>query len=141
MAAKREVRLMLSLEMIGTFSDDPNSQDYPIPGMAHLYSDRGDFIAIVGKFGDFDATRKAKALMAGASDLPVFSINAPPLLQGIDFSDHLSYWNAGFPALMITDTAFLRNHQYHRAGDTYEKLDYRRMAKVVQAVYALSQNY
>ncbi|HEX9392543.1 MAG TPA: M28 family peptidase [Usitatibacteraceae bacterium] len=140
-AAKREVRLMLSLEMIGTFSDDPNSQDYPVPGMAHLYSDRGDFIAIVGKFGDFDATRKAKALMAGASDLPVFSINAPPLLQGIDFSDHLSYWNAGFPALMITDTAFLRNHQYHRAGDTYEKLDYRRMAKVVQAVYALSQNY
>src|SRR5258706_389112 len=102
--------------MIGTFSDDPNIQDYPVPGMAHLYSDRGDFIAIVGKFGDFDATRKAKALMAGASDLPVFSINAPPLLQGIDFSDHLSYWNAGFPALMITDTAFLRNHQYHRAG-------------------------
>lgn len=140
-AAKREVQLMLSIEMIGYFSDEPGSQGFPMPGMARLYSDRGDFIGLVGKFSDFGVTRKAKALMAGASDLPVFSINAPPLLEGIDFSDHLSYWNEGFPALMVTDTAFLRNHNYHQAGDTYEKLDYRRMAKVVQSVYALSQSY
>ncbi len=140
-AAHRDVTLMLSLEMIGSFNDVPGGQDYPVPGMASLYSDRGDFIAVVGKLGEFGATRKAKALMAGASDLPVYSINAPPLLQGIDFSDHLSYWNAGYPALMITDTAFLRNHQYHRAGDTWDKLDYRRMAKVVQGVYALSQGF
>lgn len=139
--AKRDVMLMLSLEMIGSFNDQPGGQDYPVPGMASLYSERGDFIAIVGKLGDFRAMRKAKALMSGATDLPVYSINAPPLLQGIDFSDHLSYWNAGFPALMITDTAFLRNHQYHRAGDTWDKLDYPRMAKVVQGVYALSQNF
>lgn len=79
--------------------------------------------------------------MRGASDLPVHSINAPPFLPGIDFSDHQNYWNAGMPALMVTDTAFMRNTNYHRAGDTFEKLDYPRMAKVVQAVYALVQQY
>jgi Zn-dependent M28 family amino/carboxypeptidase len=138
---KRDIKLMLSLEMIGYFDDRPGSQSYPVPGMAHLYSDRGDFIAVVGRLGGFGATRRVKALMSGATDLPVHSINAPQRLQGIDFSDHLSYWNEGFPALMITDTAFLRNRSYHQAGDTYDKLDYRRMAKVVQAVYAIVRSY
>ena len=140
-AAKREVQLMLSLEMIGYFTDQPASQQYPVPGMAHLYSDRGDFITLVGKLSDFNSIRKAKALMTGATNLPVYSINSPTLLQGIDFSDHRSYWHEGFPALMVTDTAFFRNPNYHDAGDTYEKLDYRRMAKVVKAVYALTQGY
>lgn len=140
-SAKRDVQLMLSLEMIGYFSDAPESQTYSVPGMTHLYSDRGDFLALVGKLSDFSVIRRAKALMVGATDLPVYSINAPPLLQGIDFSDHRSYWNEGFPALMVTDTAFLRNRNYHQAGDTYEKLDYRRMAKVVQSVYAVTQQY
>ncbi len=140
-AAKREVRLMLSLEMIGYFSDAPGSQSYVIPAMKYLYPDRGDFIALVGGFGDFGATRRAKSLMAGVSDLPVYSVNAPRALRGVDFSDHRSYWNEGLPAMMITDTAFLRNPNYHGPGDTYDKLDYKRMAKVVQGVYALTQQY
>ncbi len=140
-AAGREVRLMLSLEMIGYFSDAPGSQHYSAPGMKHLYSDRGNFIALVGKFGGFQATRTAKALMAGATDLPVYSINAPRLMPGIDFSDHRSYWKEGYPAMMVTDTAFMRNPNYHRGGDTYDKLDYTRMAKVVQAVYTLTERF
>ena len=140
-AAKRDVQLMLSLEMIGYFSDASGSQHYLIPSMKYLYSDRADFIALVGKFGGFGATRRAKALMAGATDLPVHSINAPALLQGVDFSDHRSYWAEGMPAMMVTDTAFLRNQNYHTAKDTYEKLDYKRMAKVVQGVYAVTQHF
>lgn len=140
-AAKSDVVLMLSLEMIGYFSDEPGSQSFPIPGMAFLYSDRGDFISLVGQLGDFDVMRRTKAIMKGATDLPVYSVNAPSLVVGIDFSDHRSYWSEGFPALMVTDTAFFRNNNYHKAGDTYEILDYPRMAKVVQAVYAISQNY
>ena len=140
-AAKRDVRLMLSLEMIGYFSDAPASQRYLIPSMKYLYADRGDFIALVGKFGGFGNTRRAKALMAGATDLPVYSINAPRLLQGVDFSDHRSYWDAGVAAMMVTDTAFLRNPHYHKAGDTYDKLDYQRMAKVVQGVHAVTQQF
>lgn len=139
--AGREVRLMLSLEMIGYFSDAPGSQHYFMPPMRHLYSDRGDFIALVGKFDNFGATRSAKALMAGATDLPVHSMNAPRVLQGIDYSDHRSYWAEGYPALMVTDTAFMRNKNYHRAGDTWDKLDYVRMGKVVQGVYAVTQRY
>ncbi|MES2316632.1 MAG: M28 family peptidase [Pseudomonadota bacterium] len=140
-AAGREVRLMLSLEMIGFFSDAPGSQSYAVPAMSHLYSDRGNFVALVGKFGGFGQTRAVKALMAGATDLPVYSINAPRVLQGIDYSDHRSYWAEGYPALMVTDTAFLRNANYHKAGDTWDKLDYSRMAKVVRAVHAVSQQY
>ena len=140
-AAGREVQLMLSLEMIGYFSDAPASQGYPLWPMKYLYSDRGNFIAVVGKFGGFGDTRKVKALMGVATSLPVVSINAPRLLQGVDFSDHRSYWNLGLPALMVTDTAFLRNPNYHGAGDTYDKLDYKRMAMVVQAVHAVTQQY
>lgn len=62
-------------------------------------------------------------------------------MPGIDFSDHRSYWSKGYPALMVTDTAFYRNPHYHRAGDTYDTLDYGRMAKAVQAVYAVIQGY
>lgn len=140
-AAGRDVQLMLSLEMIGYFSDAPGSQQYPLAGMQHLYPEHGDFIAVVGKLGGLGATRRVKALMAGATDLPVVSVNAPRALQGVDFSDHRSYWDQGMPALMVTDTAFLRNPNYHGAGDTYDKLDYRRMAKVVRGVYAVTQKY
>jgi peptidase M28-like protein len=77
-----------------------------------------------------------KAAMRGATDLPVHSINAFPFVPGVDFSDHLSYWNEGFPALMVTDTAFARNPAYHQPDDTHERLDYARMAKVVQGAYA-----
>lgn len=138
-ADARPVELMLSLEMIGYFSDEPGSQRYPVSGMEALYSDRGDFILVAGHLGDFALMRRVKARMAGAVDLPVHSINASALLQGIDFSDHLNYWREGYPALMVTDTAFLRNPHYHRAGDTDEKLDYVRMGKVVQAVFALTR--
>jgi Zn-dependent M28 family amino/carboxypeptidase len=140
-AQKRKVDLMISLEMIGYFSDSPASQDYPVPGMSALYSDAGNFITVVGKLSDFGATRKVKALMRGVSDLPVYSINAPPLLAGIDFSDHLNYWAHDMPALMITDTAFLRNKQYHLQGDTYDRLDYVKMAQVVRGVYAVVTAY
>ena len=140
-ASKRDIELMLSLEMIGFFSDAAGSQRFPVPAMQPLYSDRGDFIALVGGLGDFSKMRRAKALMSGASDLPVYSINAPASLQGIDFSDHRSYWGEGYPALMVTDTAFFRNANYHRAGDSYDKLDYRRMAQVVQSVFVIVQQY
>lgn len=139
-AAGREVEYMLSLEMIGRFSDIPGSQRYPLPGMHRLYSDRADFVVLVGRMAEFGKTRALKAAMAGATDLPVHSISAPPLLvQGVDYSDHLSYWAEGYRAWMVSDTAFLRSDTYHQPSDTYDRLDYPRMAKVVQAVYAMSQ--
>jgi Peptidase family M28 len=132
----RAVQLMISLEMIGYFSDAEDSQAYPVPGLGWLYPTKGDFIAIVSRLHDWAETRRLKAAMLGASDLPVRSINTLPIVPGVDFSDHLCYWEQGMPAVMVTDTAFNRNPAYHGAGDTFDRLDYRRMAKVVQGVYA-----
>ena len=129
------LRAMVCLEMVGYFSDDPDSQHYPAPGMGLLYPKRGNFIAVVGNTANVGLTRRVKTAMLEAGDLPIYSINAPALLAGIDFSDHLNYWEHGFPAVMVSDTAFYRNPGYHRALDTPEKLDYVRLSKVVQQVH------
>jgi Zn-dependent M28 family amino/carboxypeptidase len=139
--SKRRVALMISLEMIGHFDTRPGSQSYPLPGMQLLYPDTGDFIGVVGRIADWAATRKVKAAMLGGSDLAVRSMNAMTIVRGVDFSDHRSYWNEGMSAVMITDTAFYRNPQYHQAGDTADRLDYARMAQVVQGVFALIKSY
>jgi hypothetical protein len=89
----------------------------------------------VGKLGQGSLVRKIKKAMKRATPLPVESINAPTSLPGVDLSDHRNYWAAGYPAVMITDTAFFRNPNYHRASDTPETLDYRRMGMVVEGVY------
>jgi Peptidase family M28 len=129
------VKAMLSLEMIGYFSDRPDSQKFPVSILRAFYPSQGNFIAVVGSFGEGGLARRTKRAMLASSSLPVYSINAPRFVPGVDFSDHLSYWNSGYPAVMITDTAFYRNRNYHTANDTAEKLDYRRMAMVVTGVY------
>ncbi len=133
------VRAMLCLEMIGYFSNKAHSQDFPAPGMGAVYPTTGNFIAVVGSMTEIGLVRRVKKDMLAASDLPVRSINAPAGLPGIDFSDHLSYWEHGFPAVMITDTSFYRNKNYHHPGDIPSTLDYTRMAKVVGDVYAAIQ--
>ncbi len=130
------VRAMFSLEMIGYFSDEPDSQKFPNPILKLFYPPQGNFITVVGNFGQIGLVRKVKRAMRSTTLLPVHSITAPGWLPGIDFSDHLKYWQQGYPAVMITDTSFYRNKNYHTAQDTLEKLDYNRMAKVVQAIHA-----
>jgi len=130
------LRAMLCLEMIGYFSDKPNSQQYPLAELKALYPNKGNFIALVGTFDDVGLLRRVKRAMIAANDLPPRSINAPRSLPGVDFSDHLNYWNCGFPALMITDTAFYRNKRYHHPEDVISTLDFNRMAKVVEQVHA-----
>jgi hypothetical protein len=129
------VKMMFALEMIGYFSDTPGSQLYPLPLMKWFYSDRGNFIAIVGQFLKTTGVRTIKRAMRSASELPVYSLNAPAFLPGVDFSDHVNFWDAGLPAVMITDTAFFRNKAYHSRLDRPERLDYRRMAMVIEGVY------
>ena len=131
-----DVKIMICLEMIGYFSDDPESQKFPAPFLGALYSSKGNFIAVVGRFGDGLLVRRIKSRMRGATPLPVYSINAPTVVPGVDFSDQLNYWNVGYDAVMITDTAFFRNPNYHTAQDTADTLDYKRMAMVVEGVYA-----
>lgn len=132
-----EVEAMLSLEMIGTFIDTPGSQSFPLGFLKLLYPDEGNWIGVIGDFSSGRLVRRVKSVMARASEVPVHSFNAPPsLVPGIDWSDHLNYRNEGYPAVMITDTAYLRNHHYHTPEDTADRLDYARMAQVVDAVHA-----
>ena len=129
------VKVMISLEMIGYFSDAAQSQNFPVAVLAAFYPSEGNFIGVVGTLAEGLMVRRIKSSMRAATPLPVYSINAPTIVPGVDFSDQLNYWNAGYHALMITDTAFFRNHNYHTPGDTAEKLDYKRMSMVVSGVY------
>ncbi len=135
-ASGTEVRAMIGLEMIGHFSDAPNSQRYPIGALGMLYPNTGNFIAVVGRVGGANLVRTVKRAMSESSSLPVHSLNAPSFVPGIDFSDHLNYWNEGFPAVMVSDTSFYRNRNYHTINDTADTLDYLRMAQVVVGVHA-----
>lgn len=127
-----KVRAMLALEMIGYFKDEPGSQHYPLFLLRPFYPSKGNFIAVVGKLFQRRIVKTVREAMRGATPLPVESINAPRLLPGIALSDHLNYWWAGYPAAMITDTAFYRNPNYHTPFDTPDTLDYKRMAQVVE---------
>ena len=141
--APEAVRLMLSLEMIGYFSDAADSQRYPINGLSAVYGKRGDFLALIAPFsvGDMQLIRRVKALAQGATPLPINSLNASAFVPGVDFSDHRNYWALGMPAILVTDTSFMRNPNYHLASDTPDTLDYTRMAEVVKAVYAVVMQY
>lgn len=135
--ANVEVEYMLSLEMIGYYSDKPGSQEFPLPALAYIYPDTGNFIALVGRPSEWLLIRKLKAAWKKYSDFPLETLNAPESVPGLALSDHINYWKHGFRALMLTDTAFFRNKNYHEKTDTPETLDYRRMAAVVEAVYGM----
>lgn len=132
---------VIVLEMIGYYNDADDSQEYPLSFLKWLYPTRANFIAVVGSLRDTSNTKKVKmAMQAAHQDLAVESINAPAAIMGVDFSDHASYWLYGMPAVMVTDTSFYRNQNYHRPTDTADTLDYGRMAKVVDGVYAAVNN-
>lgn len=130
----RKVRGMICLEMIGYFTDSPHSQKFPVPFMERKFPSRGNFVAAVGNLRSGQFTETIKQGFEKGTDIPIFSLNALSLVLGIDFSDHWSFYKFGYPAVMITDTAFYRNPNYHTPDDTHDTLDYQRMAKVVYGV-------
>lgn len=134
--AGTKVKLMISLEMIGYFSDAPGSQSFPASVLGAWYPSVGHFITLIGDTSQRGRLqiRQLKAAMMAAGKVPVYSMNAPSSVPGIDFSDHLNYWALGFPAVMITDTSFYRNKNYHKKTDTIDTLDFKRMAEVVKGV-------
>lgn len=135
----KNVDLAIILEMIGYFSEAENSQHFPLSSMKYFYPDKGNFIAVVSNFDNIMPTRAVKRrfahFLAKENAIGVASINAPTSVTGIDFSDHRNYWKFDIPALMITDTSFYRNRNYHTINDTYEKLDYHKMKAVVDATF------
>ena len=92
------------------------------------------WLIFVSNMGQPALVRSVKRAMLAGGDLPIVSANAPRSIPGIDFSDHLNYWAFGYPAVMLTDTAFDRNPNYHATGDTPDTLEYQRMAKLVHQI-------
>lgn len=133
-ARGEDIRLMISLEMLGSYNDQPGSQGYP-PFLKLFYPDRGNFIAMVSNRASREELRQLVAAFQAHSDFPVESLATFEFVPGVAWSDHLSFWRQGYPALMVTDTAFYRNAAYHSAADTPEKLNYPVMARVVEGLF------
>lgn len=121
---------MLSLETIGYFSDAEGSQKYPFP-LSWFYPSQGNFIGFVGDGASGDLTRELVASFRRHGTLPSEGAVLPSVLPGVGWSDHWSFWQSGYPAVMVTDTAPFRNPSYHAASDVPDALDYERFTRVV----------
>jgi aminopeptidase YwaD len=117
------VALMIALEMLGYRDARPGSQRYP-PGLRFFYPDRGDFIGLIGNMRTLPAMWRLARRMRKA--VPCEFLPVPwrgRMLQDTRRSDHASFWDLGYPAIMVTDTANMRNPHYHQASDRIETLD------------------
>jgi len=128
---------MISLETIGYYSDAPNSQQYPIAPIGWLYPDQGNFLAFVGNFGSRALVRQSIESFRKQAQFPSEGAALPGFITGVDWSDHWGFWQAGYPALMVTDTAIFRYPHYHLNSDTPDKLDYDRTARVAEGLQAV----
>jgi Zn-dependent M28 family amino/carboxypeptidase len=128
-----DIRVMLSLEMLGCYSDAAGGQSYP-PLLGMFYPDAGNFIAFVSNLRSRRALAELVRAFKAESDFPAEKLASPAIVPGVSWSDQISFWREGYPAVMVTDTAFYRYRHYHAATDTPEKLDYPRMARVVDGL-------
>ncbi len=142
-SAGAKVDAMISLEMVGYTDLNPGSQKYPF-GLKAFYPERGDFIGVIGNWNSASLLRTVARQMRHVQGFPVETLSVPGnggLIPAVRLSDHSPFWDAGYPALMITDTSFFRNPHYHGPTDTLETLNLDFMAKVcegaVRAVLAL----
>jgi Zn-dependent M28 family amino/carboxypeptidase len=127
---------MFSLETIGYYSDEPGSQLYPFP-LRFFYPSTGNFLAFVANLGSRGLLHEALASFRRNAQFPSEGVAAPAFIPGVDWSDHRSFWQEGYPALMVTDTAPYRYPHYHTMQDTPDKVDYERLARVVTGLHGM----
>lgn len=123
----------MNLEMIGHFHKEKGTQKFP-PILDCFFPKTGNFIAVVGNVNSRKLVRNISKRFKQHSAFPIESMVIPGFVIGIDYSDQWAFWKHGLPAVMVTDTAFFRNFHYHKKTETYEKLNYRSMAKVVEGL-------
>jgi Zn-dependent M28 family amino/carboxypeptidase len=134
-----DITAMLSLETIGYYSDGSSSQHYPWP-VGLLYPSKGNFLGFVGDLGSRSLVRAAIGAFRASASFPSEGAALPSTFPGVDWSDHWSFRQAGYPAIMVTDTALYRDPNYHQASDTPDKLDYRSLARVTRGLeYTIRQ--
>lgn len=135
-AAGDNIVAMLSLEMLGHYKDGKGTQKYPFP-MALLYPNEGNFIGFATNFTNRSLLKRCISVFRENAQFPSEGAALPEGIPGIGWSDHWAFWQAGYPALMITDTAHFRNPNYHTAADKPDTLDYERMARVIEGIGAI----
>ncbi len=133
------ISAMISLETIGYFSDAPQSQTYPAPGLGVFYPTVGNFIGFVGNVHSRALLRRSIALFRKHAKIPSEGAALPSFVPGVSWSDQWAFWQHGYPGIMITDTAPFRYPHYHSATDTPDKLDYDRFALVVSGMQKVIQ--
>jgi Zn-dependent M28 family amino/carboxypeptidase len=133
------VTAMLSLETMGYYSDEKGSQQYPAP-VAALYPDVGNFIGFVANLASARLLLKARRAFQRRTRFPLQSAAVPGDVAGVGWSDHWSFWQAGYAAMMVTDTAPFRYPWYHTAEDTPDRIDYQKLAEVVDGLEAVIES-
>ncbi|NMH86231.1 M28 family peptidase [Flavivirga algicola] len=129
------VKGMICLEMIGYYNDIKGSQSYPIPEMNLKYGNTADFITVVQNEKSDRFGNQIGLLMKEQDLIKTILFKGSHLVRGIDYSDHLNYWNFNYPAVMVTNTSFYRNKNYHTKNDTIETLDLNKMSAVIEQLY------
>jgi len=124
---------MLSLETIGYYDDGEKTQQYPFP-LGLLYPSTGNFVSFVGNFGSRRLVRRAVGAFRAHAAFPSEGGAAPSSVPGIGWSDHWAFWQVGYDALMVTDTAPFRHDDYHTPLDTVERIDFDGFARVVDGL-------
>ncbi len=127
---KEKILGMFSLEMLGYYSDRPNSQQYPVP-VNGLYPNQGNFIGFISNLKSRELLKTSLLVFRQTATVPSEGIALPEAIGAIGRSDHASFWKYGYPALMVTDTANFRTPYYHTPQDTVETLDVDRLTRVV----------
>lgn len=128
------ISAMISLETIGYFSDAPHSQTYPAPGLGVFYPKVGNFIGFVSNVPSRNLLRRAVGLFRKHAKIPSEGAALPAFIPGVSWSDQWSFWQHGYPGIMVTDTAPFRYPHYHSTTDTPDKLDYDRFTLVVSGM-------
>ncbi|MDF3066409.1 MAG: peptidase [Polyangiaceae bacterium] len=131
-----KLRAMFSLETMGHFSDVPGSQKYP-PPLSRLYPNTGNFIGFVGNLASRALVRDSLGHFRAHATVPSEGAALPASLPGVGWSDHWAFWQQGYAAVMVTDTAPFRDPNYHQLTDTPEQMDFDRLARVVVGLEAM----
>jgi len=131
-ARNENITAMICLEMVGYYGDTKGTQTFPFPLMNLIYSSTPNFIAVVGNISSRNLVALVKKSLGAGSRIPVEALTAVSFVPGVNFSDHRSFWKMGYPAVMITDTAFYRNPNYHTERDTIDTLDFNKMSDLVK---------
>jgi hypothetical protein len=129
-----QISAMISLETIGYFSDAPHSQTYPAPGLGVFYPTIGNFIGFVANTHSRALLHRVLSIFRAQGKLPSEGAALPSFIPGVAWSDQWSFWQHGYPGIMVTDTAPFRYPHYHSLTDTPDKLDYDRFALVVSGM-------